>query len=134
MNTGLKGRFQWLRQCPAVVADTAHNEPGIRALLATIESIPHQSLRLVLGFVRDKDLLLVLRLLPVRASYYFCQADSPRALPVNELVDQANAIGLCGVGYVDVNRAVSAAIAQAAPDDLILITGSTYVVAEIDSL
>ncbi|WP_375445579.1 bifunctional folylpolyglutamate synthase/dihydrofolate synthase [uncultured Fibrella sp.] len=132
--TGLKGRFQWLQQRPIVIADTAHNKPGIEALLATVQTIPHRALRLVIGFVRDKDVLAVLALLPTNAIYYFCQADSPRALPVDELVSLAGSVGLAGVGYADVNLALAAASQEADPDDFILITGSTYVVAEVNSL
>lgn len=132
--TGLKGRFQWLRQQPLVIADTAHNKPGIEALLATVQTMPHQQLRLVIGFVRDKDVLSVLALLPTTAIYYFCQADSFRALPVDELVSQAGSLGLVGRGYPNVNEALAAAENEANVDDLILITGSTYVVAEVNSL
>lgn len=133
-NTGLKGRFQWLKHSPIVIADTAHNKPGIEALLLTVQTIPRHSLRLVIGFVRDKDVPAVLKLLPERAIYYFCQADSPRALPADELAIQASLIGLRGEAYADVNLAYATALSDAAADDLILITGSTYVVAEVNSL
>ena len=134
VNTGLKGRFQPVQQQPTVIADTAHNQPGIEALLATIQTISYARLRLVVGFMGDKDVLTLLRLLPVEAVYYFCQANITRALPVGQLVDRANSIGLVGQGYVDVDRAIAAALAEANRDDLIVITGSTYVVAEINSL
>ncbi|NID12438.1 bifunctional folylpolyglutamate synthase/dihydrofolate synthase [Fibrivirga algicola] len=133
-NTGLKGRFQWIQQRPILIADTAHNKPGIDALLTSIRTIAYAHLRIVVGFVRDKDVLSILNLLPADAIYYFCQADSPRAFPVEELVQQASSVGLLGQGYQDVNVALAAALAEATPDDLILITGSTYVVAEVNSL
>lgn len=132
--TGLKGRFQWLQHRPSVVADTAHNKPGMQALVATLQTMPHHDLRFVIGFVRDKDVLSVLEVLPATAIYYFCQADSPRALPVDELVNLARSLGLRGEGYPDVNAALAAALSEAGSDDLILITGSTYVVAEVNSL
>ena len=134
VNTGLKGRFQLVQQQPTVIADTAHNQPGIEALLATIETIRYACLRFVVGFVGDKDVSSVLRLLPVKATYYFCQANIPRAFPVDELVSRSNSIGLTGHGYADVNLAIAAALVEASSDDLIIITGSTYVVAEINSL
>lgn len=133
-NTGLKGRFQLLQQHPTVIADTAHNQPGIESLLATIQLIPHARLRLIIGFVRDKDVLSVLSLLPANALYYFCQADSSRALPVDELVSQAFSVGLFGQRQANVNEAIKTALAEASTNDLIVITGSTYVVAEVNSL
>ncbi|MBO0947371.1 bifunctional folylpolyglutamate synthase/dihydrofolate synthase [Fibrella forsythiae] len=132
--TGLKGRFQYLSQSPAVIADTAHNKPGIEALMATVETITYDRLRLIIGFVRDKDVPAVLSLFPPTAIYYFCQADSVRALPVDELVTLGSAAGLVGNRYPNVNTALDAALAEAGINDLLLITGSTYVVAEINLL
>ncbi|RYF77631.1 MAG: bifunctional folylpolyglutamate synthase/dihydrofolate synthase [Cytophagaceae bacterium] len=67
--TGLKGRFQYLGHFPTVIADTAHNKPGIEALMATVQTLKHDCLRLVVGFVRDKDVPAVLKLLPPNAIY-----------------------------------------------------------------
>ncbi|MEZ0606974.1 folylpolyglutamate synthase/dihydrofolate synthase family protein [Fibrella sp. WM1] len=132
--TNLKGRFQWLQAMPTVIADTAHNKPGIQAVLASCASLPHTALHLVIGFVRDKDVGEVLTLLPADAHYYFCQADSPRALPTNELQALAAAMGRVGEGFGSVDEALAYALRQAKPTDLILVTGSTYVVAELTSL
>ena len=129
--TGLRGRFEVLGTSPMVVADTAHNEPGLLAVLATLQTVPHRRLRLVLGFVRDKAADRLVRLFPVEAAYYFCQADSPRALPVAELVGLARLADRPGNGYADVNAALTAAKREADPADLILVTGSTYVVGEV---
>jgi dihydrofolate synthase/folylpolyglutamate synthase len=123
-----------LQRQPTVIADTAHNKPGIQALLETILTMPHDRLRMVVGFVRDKDVSSVLAMMPFEAIYYFCQAQSPRSLAVGELVTQAGLAGLIGQGYPDVNEALSAALTDSGPEDLILITGSTYVVAEVNSL
>src|SRR5690606_8972527 len=80
INTGLKGRWQVLQSKPLVVCDTGHNVEGIREVIAQLESTPHDRLHMVLGFVKDKDLSTILSILPRRASYYFCQANIPRAL------------------------------------------------------
>ena len=66
------------------------------------------------------------------ATYYFAEANIPRALPVDELADQANAIGLNGTSFEDVNIALSAAIKNANQQDLILVIGSVFLVAEVD--
>jgi dihydrofolate synthase / folylpolyglutamate synthase len=132
--TGLKGRFQFLQSKPLVIADTAHNVPGLQAVLHTVRSIPHNRLHIIIGFVKDKDVESALLIFPTGASYYFCQPDSPRALPVDELVLLARRSEKLGNTYIDVNEARKAALAVANPDDLILITGSTYVVAELTNL
>ncbi len=128
--TGLRGRWQVLGRDPLVVADTGHNEAGLGAAIAQLLRTPHQKLHIVFGVVRDKDIGVLLRLLPPEATYYFCEAKIPRALPAPELREQAEAFGLKGKLYVSVAKAVDAARAAAAPEDVVYIGGSTFVVAE----
>ena len=132
--TGLRGRWSVIGQKPLVVADTAHNEAGLRLVLAQLARVPHRHLHLVIGTVNDKDVAKVLALLPREATYYYCQADIPRALPAVELAALATAQGLRGQVYGPVPVAVAAARAAAAPDDVVFIGGSTFVVAEVAEL
>ncbi|MGI4864257.1 MAG: bifunctional folylpolyglutamate synthase/dihydrofolate synthase [Janthinobacterium lividum] len=132
--TGLRGRWSILGQHPLVVADTGHNEAGLQLVLAQLARVPHRHLHLVIGTVNDKDVTKVLALLPREATYYFCQADIPRALPADELAALATAQGLRGQSYGPVPVAVAAARAAAAPDDVVFIGGSTFVVAEVAEL
>jgi dihydrofolate synthase/folylpolyglutamate synthase len=82
--------------------------------------------------VKDKDVKAVLELLPKNAMYYFTQSHIPRALPVDELAAQANAIGLNGHAFEDVNIALDAVIKNANQQDLIIVIGSVFLVAEVD--
>ncbi|MBN8826521.1 MULTISPECIES: folylpolyglutamate synthase/dihydrofolate synthase family protein [unclassified Spirosoma] len=132
--TGLKGRFQTIRQQPRVVADTAHNQPGLEALFETIHSLTYDTLRIVLGVVADKDRTKVLEVVPPSAVYYFCQAHTPRSLPAEVLQAEAAAVGRLGNAYADVNLALVAALEESSPNDLILITGSNYTIAELVDL
>lgn len=133
-STGLKGRFQILRRSPLVIADTAHNEAGLRVLFEMIDTYPRQTLRLVLGLVADKDRASVLAVLPPEGVYYFCQAQTPRALPSDRLQAEAALAGLTGDVFPDVDSALAAALAQSTPDDLVVITGSNYIIAELTDL
>lgn len=131
-NNGLMGRWECVQDSPRVILDVAHNEHGIHALLEQLASLHYQQLHIVTGMVKDKDVQAVLQLLPKDALYYFTQSHIPRALPVNELADQAKAIGLNGTRYEDVNIALDAAIKNANHQDLILVIGSVFLVAEVD--
>ena len=84
--------------------------------------------------VKDKDISKVLQLLPTHATYYFCATSIPRALPSDELKAKAASYGLLGSTYHNVNDAIRAARESSAPDDLIFVGGSTFVVAEIENL
>jgi dihydrofolate synthase/folylpolyglutamate synthase len=133
-STGLKGRFQSLQDRPKVIADTAHNQPGLAALFDTIQSMYYDRLRIVIGVVADKDRSHILAVLPQMADYYFCQAQTPRSLPATSLQSEAAQTGRVGEVFTDVNMALAAALQDASPDDLILITGSNYTIAELTNL
>ncbi len=132
--TGLKGRWQVLSVNPMKVCDTAHNPEGIKEVVTQIKSQAYDSLHLVIGMVKDKDISAVLQLLPKRANYYFCQSNIPRAIEAGLLAEEAAAHGLRGKVIRDVNEAVKEAERNASKNDLIFIGGSTFVVAEIDNL
>jgi len=129
--TGFQGRWQILSTHPTCIADTAHNVDGLTLTMHQLQSTPHRQLHLVLGFVKDKELSAVLPLLPKTAHYYFCAPQMMRALPATSLQEIAGQYGLQGISYNSVNQAFEAAKAQAQPEDLIYIGGSTFVVAEV---
>ncbi len=129
-NTGLQGRWQILNQTPLTICDTAHNEAGIREVVAQLGQTPHKHLHMVFGQVNDKETGSILALLPKNATYYFCKANIPRGLDADELKIQAESAGLQGTSFGSVRKALSAARKDAHPEDLIFIGGSTFVVAE----
>ena len=129
-NTALMGRWQTLAESPLTVCDTGHNAHGIAYVADQLKATPHRELYCVIGFVRDKDLAHILPLLPRDAHYIFTQAHSARALPAAELTAKAAIYGLRGEAVEEVTAAVARAKELAAPEDMIFIGGSTYVVAE----
>ncbi|MGA9271341.1 MAG: folylpolyglutamate synthase/dihydrofolate synthase family protein, partial [Lutimonas sp.] len=95
-NTGLKGRYQVLRENPKVICDTAHNREGLELVLDQVMKEGAKALHFVLGFVNDKDLDTVLPLFPGDANYYFCRPDIPRGLDSEVLLQNAEKYGLKG--------------------------------------
>lgn len=130
-NTGLRGRWEILEQHPLTVADVGHNADGMRVVKAQLARTPHRHLHIVLGCVGDKDLGRFLAELPPHATYYFCKANIPRGLDATELKSRAEAIGLHGAVHASVSAACEAARAAASQEDLVLVTGSVFVVAEV---
>ena len=130
-NTGLMGRWQILQNHPTIICDTGHNEAGITYITQQLKQERYHKLHFVFGAVNDKSIFSILKLLPKDATYYFCEANIPRALNVNELYQQAVESGLKGNKFSSVNLALNTAKNQASNDDLIFIGGSTFVVAEV---
>lgn len=131
LQTGLLGRWQTISKKPLTIADTGHNEAGIKEVLAQLKATPHKKLHFVLGVVNDKDISKILKMLPRDAVYYFCKADIPRALGAEELKEKANKAGLKGESYGSVKAALKAAQAASGKGELVFVGGSTFVVAEV---
>lgn len=128
--TGLRGRWEWLQQHPVIIADVGHNTAGMTEVMAQWAQVTAQKKNIVIGFVKDKDISGVLQLLPRDNTYYFCNAQIPRALPATQLQQQAIQAGLEGRAYKTVAEAVKAAKQGLAADDALLITGSFFIVGE----
>lgn len=130
--TGLQGRWQVIHKKPMVVLEVAHNTNGIEQMLLHLKKLTFQHLHLVIGMVKDKEVESVLKLLPPTATYYFTQAQIPRALPAADLKGKANIFKLEGHTYPDVNAALKTAMQQAQSNDLIMVCGSIFLVAEVE--
>ena len=76
----------------------------------------------------------VLKLFPKEAQIYYTQSHTPRSLPVKELKEQGDKLGLRGTSHPNVNLARWEAHSRASKNDLILITGSNFVIAELEDL
>lgn len=130
-NTGLKGRWQIINRNPLAVADTGHNEAGIKLIVEQIFKYPFKKLHFVYGAVNDKNIDKILALLPKEAYFYFTQASIPRALEVDVLYEKAEKTGLKGEKIPSVSKAYAKALENADENDFIFVGGSTFVVADL---
>lgn len=130
--TGLMGRWQTLATAPLTICDTGHNSHGIRTYVEQLRHLARgdRHLYMVFGMVSDKDVDTVLSLLPKEAFYYWCNADTHRAIPSDEMRSRGLRHGLIGESYGPVSVALAAAREKASADDIIFIGGSNYVVGE----
>jgi len=131
VNTGLKGRWQVLAKDPLTICDTAHNYSGLSSVMSQLASLNASVLHLVIGIVNDKNLKSLIPLFPENAKYYFCEADTKRALPVEDLESNFAEHNRRGSSYSSVLEAYAAAKMNAEENDIIYIGGSTFVVAEV---
>ena len=125
------GRWQVIGQSPTILCDSGHNEGGLKYLDNQLKKLKFNNLHVVIGFVKDKDLSKVLKLLPQNATYYFAKANIPRGLDAEILRGMAAEHGLTGKHYKSVRQALAAAKKSAQIDDLIFVGGSIFVVAEV---
>lgn len=130
-NTGFTGRWQVLRQEPLTICDVGHNLGGLTLTMKQLNELPCRQLRIVFGMVADKDIDHILPLLPRKGKYYVCQADIERALDAETLAHKLSVLELPCNTYPSVQQAFRAAQSDAAPDDIIFIGGSCFVVGEL---
>jgi dihydrofolate synthase/folylpolyglutamate synthase len=130
------GRFEILRRAPYVVVDGAHNADSARRLAATVhEYFPHKQVRLIFGASSDKDVagMLAELLAPTVSVTHVIttQAVHPRALEPEALAELARPAGVQVTTAASVEEALTQALAAAGPEDVVLATGSLFVVAEV---
>jgi len=131
--TSFLGRWQQLGENPLIIAESAHNEAGLKNIFPNrqLANVSYKKLHIVFGTVSDKDVSKVFPYLPNDAIYYFVKANIPRGFDAQKLCEVAYPHGLKGKSYTTVRRGLSAAKRRAKPEDLILICGSIFVVAEV---
>ena len=130
-HTQLQGRWQTISHAPKVILDVSHNAAGFAQLEAQLKGEHYTQLHLVLGFVKDKDLSALLQYLPKTAQFYLTQPQVVRALAVTDLAKTFTAAGFQYSTYDTPKAALQAAKTAADPTDVILVTGSNFIVADV---
>jgi dihydrofolate synthase/folylpolyglutamate synthase len=132
------GRIEVLGRAPTIVVDAAHNWEAIAALLRTLdESFPARRRVLIFAATRDKDVSGMLRqLLPRFDSVVFTSFQSnPRHVPVETLAGIARQLTNEPLHTTpDPAAAWKLAGRFAGPADLICVTGSFFIAAELREL
>ncbi|MHB1782712.1 MAG: bifunctional folylpolyglutamate synthase/dihydrofolate synthase [Acidimicrobiales bacterium] len=129
------GRVELVCAEPRVLVDGAHNPAGARALAATLsESFPGDRRTYVIGTSVDKPAAEIVAALGIRPSdeVVCCSAESPRALSAADLVEIVRTAlpSTATEAARGVRDAVRRAVDSLPRPELVVVTGSLYVVAE----
>lgn len=134
----LPGRLQVVAESPRVVLDGAHNPDAAAALARSIPRLfKYRRLILVLGMLTPHEPMDTLRhLLPLADAALFTPIDSPRTYAAETLLQHAQAwlasqstrTPRTLLTAAHPQEAFQRALSLAEPDDLVLITGSFYLV------
>ena len=131
-NVEWPGRLEILGRQPLVVVDGAHNPHSMTRLLEAVHAyLPYQHIRLVFGAGtthNPQELLEIL--LPAVDTCIVTHAHHAKAAPPEQLVEAAHSLGHAAQAVEPLGEALDQALAAAGPDDLVLVTGSLFVVAE----
>lgn len=134
-NVHMPGRMEVIARSPMIVVDGAHNPAGIRALVATLDGAfdVRGERRCVLGMLTGRDVEdMITPLLGAGFSeFYCCAPHSPRAVPAGEVVAALQRNGAIAYEHPNAKVALAHARERSTDDDLIVVTGSLYLVAEV---
>jgi dihydrofolate synthase/folylpolyglutamate synthase len=126
------GRLEVVGRRPLVILDGAKNVPGAYSAAAALDEEfgDVRSRILVVGMLKGKDPEEMLEALGARQSRLVvaCPPPSPRAQPAKDIAAAAAKLGVTAELASGVGEAVEQAMAAAGENDLILVTGSLYVV------
>jgi dihydrofolate synthase / folylpolyglutamate synthase len=128
------GRLEVVGQRPLIVLDGAKNVAGAHSSAAALgEEFGSQRARvLVVGMLGGKSAADMLEALDVQKARLVvaCPPPSPRAQPPETVAEAARSLGCRAVATSSVAEALQVALGEAEPEELVLVTGSLYVVGE----
>ena len=128
-NTNFIGRWFQFSDNPLTICDTAHNQAGLEMVFSQLNEIPKFK-HIVLGFVNDKKIDEVLRILPENATYYFVKPSINRGRNPLEYEELLKKSKINYKIFQDVNSGYLSAIQNVSDGEMIFIGGSNFVVGE----
>lgn len=131
----LTGRMEYFPSHPGVVFDVAHNPDKAAHLTRALEhAFPGRRFSFVIAIGESKDAQEILRAFAdLPASFIFTSFDTAgrTATKPQRLAAMADSLGLWGRAIVDPVEALGIARRNAGADEIIVVTGSTFVVADL---
>lgn len=120
------GRLEIVRKRPLVVLDAAHNPDGWEKLCEALKLFRYKKLTIVFGAMKDKDIAGAKKLLSGADKLILTKAGIPRA----ERPEKIRQIICSGETSETVATAILQAMQGAARKDMVLVTGSIYLIGE----
>ena len=128
-NTGFIGRWFEFSKSPLTICDTGHNQAGLEYIFDQLNSLNRHK-HVILGFVNDKKIDDVMKILPENSDFYFAK---PSIFRGRHPEDYENLLREAKISYKifnSVQEAYLSAKEQCTNEEMIFIGGSNFVVGE----
>ena len=125
----IKGRWQIVGKNPLTILDIGHNEQCIVELRNQLKKVKFNKLFLIVGFSKDKDIFTLLKLLPKAETYYLTKSSNNRSIDPKILATKFNKDN--ARVYQNYKEAFEDAKGVAKKEDMILISGSAFLIGDI---
>jgi dihydrofolate synthase/folylpolyglutamate synthase len=131
----IPGRMEVFPGAPVHVLDIAHNAEKAEYLVASLrDAFPRRTIRYVVAIGESKDATqIITALAKAPSTFTFTSFDVPgrRAIDPEHLAMLAGSLGIHARAIADLAAALAAARHEAGANDLVVVTGSTFVVAAL---
>jgi len=127
------GRIEKVHSNPDIYLDGAHNPSAARELAIFLEeNVRGKKLIIIFGALRDKAVDEIAGILfPLASDVIFTQPNTSRSISASQLAEITGHHASHFTIIPDAEKALESAMAQAAPQDVICITGSLYLVGQL---
>jgi len=124
------GRWTIIEKKPLIICDIAHNIDAIRSVFLQLKK-ENRKKHIVLGFSSDKNLVDIFKQINLDATYYFCSSSNPRVLNPKRYTSLIKSLHKNFFIFKNAQLAISKITEEISKEDLIFVTGSTFVVADV---
>ncbi|MDO5038408.1 folylpolyglutamate synthase/dihydrofolate synthase family protein [Clostridium sp.] len=127
------GRLEVLRENPLIVIDGAHNIQGIKMLKKNIlEYFDYDDMYLLIGILSDKQVDdMIKEIVPLSKKVIALTPHSDRAELASELREHIKMVNKNVLSFEDYNEGLEEILKDAKENDLILVTGSLYMIGDM---
>ncbi len=131
----MPGRMELISRKPMIVVDGAHNPAGVRALVSTLDGAFHVegTRRCIIGMLTGREIDdMVTPLVDLGfTEFHCCAPHSPRAVSAHDVAQAVRNAGGVAIEHPSVAAALAYAREHSTDEDLIVVAGSLYLVAEV---
>ncbi len=124
------GRWTIIQNNPLIICDIAHNIDAIKLVFSQLKK-ENRKKHIVLGFSSDKNLVEIFKEINLDATYYFCSSSNLRVLNPKKYISLIKSLNNKFFIFKTSQVAISKITEEISKDDLVFVTGSTFVVADV---
>ena len=130
-----EGRMEVLKKNPLIIVDGAHNYEGIRALKENVEMLNLKDFNLVIGSMKDKDIICHLEdIIKFSKRVIITKIDYERAMEPKEFAKKLKEFNKEIVITKSVEEACNYIRDRILSEEKIIITGSLYLIGEFKKI
>lgn len=130
-NTGFFGRLTKMSENPLVYFDVSHNKEGFEATFDAINHLTYDNLHVIYGAAQDKNVNEIFSLFPKKARIHLVEFSNTRSMKMEQWFEfKKQDERIQGVSS-DVNTVLASLKKTVSAKDLILVTGSFFLLSDL---